>query len=129
MNGSMKKPTARMLAVMVILTILMGSGSLAFFLLNGALQQGWLLSLAITMLTCFYHLAMRLIVGETITFLYRDRDFPQDRLGFRLYPFENGLYRKLKVAAWKTHVITAKPELFDLRLVTPKELLHNVMQA
>ena len=121
--------TGHVLVIIVILTILMGLCSFVFFLLNRFFQQAWLLTLAITTLTCFYHFAMRLIVGETITYLYRDKDFPQDRLGFRLYAFERELYRKLKVTEWKTHVITAKPEQFDLKLVTPKELLHNVMQA
>ena len=59
----------------------------------------------------------------------RNKAFPQDRLGFRLYSFEEGLYQKLKVKSWKTRVITAKAEQFDLNQVSPEELLHNVMQA
>jgi len=58
-----------------------------------------------------------------------NKSFPQDRLGFRIYSFEKGLYQKLKVKKWKMHVITAKPEQFDLNMVTPEKLLHNVMQA
>ncbi len=35
----------------------------------------------------------------------------------------------LNVKKWKSKAITAKPEQFDLRKVTPKELLHNTLQA
>jgi len=114
---------------MIFLTGFLGLGTLALFLLYRACHQAWMLSFAITLLTFFYHFAMRLIVGEMVTILYRDKSFPQDRLGFRIYSFEKGLYQKLKVKKWKMHVITAKPEQFDLNMVTPEQLLHNVMQA
>lgn len=128
-QAEMKHKTGRILTDMCLLTILLGLGTLIFFLLYRSCHQPRMLSLAVTLLTFFYHLAMRLAVGETVTILYRNKDFPQDRLGFRIYSFENGLYRKLKVKKWKTHVISAKPEQFDLNLVSPEELLHNVMQA
>jgi len=114
---------------MILLAGFLGLGTLAFFLLYRSCRQAWMLSLAVTLLTFFYHFAMRLIVGEVVTVLYRNKSFPQDRLGFRIYPFEKGLYQKLKVKRWKKHVITAKPEQFDLKMVTPEKLLHNVMQA
>ena len=124
-----EKSTMKMFARMIVFTALLAGLSVLFFVLSDQLFSEWCYAAAVTMLTLFYHFAMRLIVGETITYLYRDKDFPQDRLGFRLYAFERELYRKLKVTEWKTHVITAKPEQFDLKLVTPKDLLHNVMQA
>jgi len=125
----MKRKTRKVLINMILLTTLLGLGTLAFFLLYQSCHQVWILSVAVTMLTFFYHFAMRLIVGEIVTILYRNKNFPQDRLGFRLYSFEERLYRKLKVKRWKTRVMTAKPEQFDLKLVSPELLLHNVMQA
>jgi len=114
---------------MILLATLLGLGTLAFFLLYIFCHQPWMISVAVTMLTIFYHFAMRLIVGEIVTVIYRNKNFPRDRLGFRLYSFEERLYRKLNVKRWKMRVITAKPEQFDLKLVSPEELLHNVMQA
>lgn len=125
----MKRKTGFILTVMIVLAILLGLGALVFFLLYRSSRQSRMLSLAVSLLTFFYHLAMRLTVGETVTVLYRNKSFPQNRLGFRLYSFEEGLYRKLKVRKWEKHIITAKPEQFDLNLVGPEELLHNVMQA
>ena len=128
-EAEMKYKTRRTLKNMIWTAILLGLGTSVFYLLYRFCHKDWALSVAITMLTFFYHFAMRLTVGETVTLLYRNKDFPQDRLGFRLYSFEDGLYRKLKVNRWKTRVITAKPEQFDLNQVSPGELLHNVMQA
>ena len=125
----MRKTTKRVLVRMVLVTILLGILSLGFFLLHCQLQYTWMLSAAITMLTIFYHFAMRLLVGEAVTVIFRDREFPQDRLGFRLYNFESTLYQKWKVKKWKVNVITAKPEQFDLHQVSSEELLHNMMQA
>ena len=125
----MRKTTKRVLVRMVLVTILFGILSLGFFLLHRQLQYTWMLSAAITMLTIFYHFAMRLLVGEAVTVIFRDKEFPQDRLGFRLYNFESTLYQKWKVKKWKVNVITAKPEQFDLHQVSPEELLHNMMQA
>lgn len=125
----MQPKTRGVLLHMIILTIILGLGAIVFFLLFRCCRQNWMLSVAVSLLTLFYHIAMRLAVGETVTVIFRNKSFPQDRLGFRLYKFEDGLYRKMNVKRWKNHVITAKPEQFDLNLVSPEELLHNVMQA
>ncbi|MDO4978300.1 MAG: hypothetical protein Q4E53_13695 [Eubacteriales bacterium] len=114
---------------MILFTSIQGIAMLAFFLLYRSFRQQWMLSLAITLLTIFYHFAMRLVVGEVITVIFKNREFPQDRWGFPLYDFEKGLYRKLRVKQWKMSMITAKPEQFDLKQVSLKELLHNMMQA
>lgn len=87
------------------------------------------MSLYVTLLTVFYHFAMRVIVGETVTVICKTRMFDADSFGFRIHSFEPELYKILKVKKWKTKVITAKPEQFDLRKVSPEELLHNMLQA
>ena len=125
----MSKKTKGVLVRMVLFTVLLGMMTLAFSFLYRQFQYTWMLSAAITMLTIFYHFAMRLLVGEAVTVIFRDREFPQDRLGFRLYDFESTLYQKWKVKKWKVNVITAKPEQFDLHQVSSEELLHNMMQA
>lgn len=125
----MSKKTKGALVQMVLFTALLGMMTLLFFFLYHQFQYTWMFSAAITMLTIFYHFAMRLLVGEVVTVIFRNKEFPQDRLGFRLYDFESTLYQKWKVKQWKVNVITAKPEQFDLNLVSPEELLHNMMQA
>ena len=125
MSPKTKSVLAKLILGLFALAILM----IVFYSLYRYYQRPWMLSVAITLLTIFYHFAMRLIVGEVVTVAFRRKDFPRDRLGFRLYDFEKDLYRKLKVKQWKLNVITAKPEQFDLKQVSPKELLHNVMQA
>lgn len=114
---------------MVVFTTFLGAASAICFFLYWRWGIGWLQPAAITLLTMFYHFAMRLAVGETVALLFRNKDFPQDKWGFRLYDFEGKLYRRLKVKHWKANVITAKPSQFDVKRVGPKELLHNMMQA
>ena len=125
MSPKTKSVLAKLILGLFVLAILM----IAFYSLYHYYQRPWMLSVAITLFTIFYHFAMRLIVGEAVTVAFRGKEFPQDRLGFRLYDFEKDLYRKLNVKQWKLNVITAKPEQFDLKQVSPQELLHNVMQA
>ena len=55
-----------------------------------------------------------LIVGVVVTVIYCKREFNLDSAGFRLHRFEKDLYRRLNVKKWKLHMITAKPEQFDL---------------
>lgn len=86
-------------------------------------------SAAITFFTVFYHFAMRLVVGETVTTLYRNREFNVNSFGFRIRSYEPKLYKILNVKRWKAKVITAKPEQFDLKSVNLTELLHNMLQA
>lgn len=124
-----KRKTKFLLVIMVLITIALGIGSILLFLIYDFYYQKWMKVVAITLLTIFYHFAMRLIVGETITLIFRNKSFPENKLGFRFYAFENNLYRKLKVKTWKADALTAKPEQFDLRIISPEELLHNVMQA
>lgn len=114
---------------MILLTIGLLFFTLVFLHLYHVLHRGWMQSVYITLLTVSYHFAMRLIVGETITRMYRQREFRMDSLGFRIRSFEPKLYEILHVKAWKKKVITARPEQFDIRKASPTELLHNMLQA
>lgn len=86
-------------------------------------------SLSITFLTTAYHLLMRLAVGEAVTLLYRNREFPYDSPWFQQRSFEPRLYQWLGVKKWKLHLITAKPEQFDIHRLTYGELRKNMTQA
>lgn len=87
------------------------------------------LILFITFLTISYHFLMRVIVGETVTKIYEKRDFRYDSFWWKSHDFEQKIYRILCVKKWKLHMITAKPEQFDIRKRTVEELLHNMVQA
>ena len=103
--------------------------TVVFAVLHDMYDEGWMLSAYVTFLTISYHFSMRLIVGEVVSVIYRNREFNLNSAGFRIHRFEKDLYRILNVKKWKVHMITAKPEQFDLRENSMDELLHNVGQA
>ena len=107
---------------MILVTIL-------FYALYKMYQHDWMQPLYITGMVTSYQFGMRLLVGEWITLRYRNREFILESVWLRLYDFESGLYRILRVKKWKDKLITAKPEQFDLKKCSSKEVLHNVVQA
>ena len=125
----MNPKTLNNLKLIIYMNIAFITATIIFAILYHFYQAGWMLSTYITFLTISYHFSMRLIVGELITVLYRNREFHLDSRGFRLYGFEEKLYRALKVKKWKLHMSTAKPEQFDLSTNSMEVLLHNMAQA
>lgn len=107
---------------MILITIL-------FYLLYKIYQCAWMQPVYITGMVPSYQVGMRLLVGELVVRRYRNREFPLDSVWLRLYDFEPELYRTWKVKKWKDKLITAKPEQFDLKKRSPKELLHNIVQS
>ncbi len=92
-------------------------------------QLPWLRSIYISFLTTFYHIFMRFLVGEIVVIIFKNRSFNENSFIFRIHSYEPKLYKILKVKKWKTGVITAVPEQFDINKVGPKGLLHNMLQA
>lgn len=92
-------------------------------------RKGIYLTLFITFLTVSYHFLMRVIVGEMVTLICKKRNFSYDSFWWRTSPYEQKIYGILQVKKWKIHMITAKPEQFDIRRRTIDELLHNMTQA
>lgn len=87
------------------------------------------LSLYVTFLTTSYHFIMRIIVGESVTFFYRKREFHYECWWYQQHKFEQHFYKILKVKKWKKRAITAKPEQFDVKNRSFDELIHNMTQA
>lgn len=88
----------------------------------------WAISFAITFGTCFYHFAMRLIVGYFLDRTMKNRaDY--SRQWYQLRPFENKLYRALKVKKWKGNMPTYAPQVFDPKLHTWDEIAQAMCQA
>ena len=129
MEQAMNRKTAKNIAILIGVNLAFITLTVGFTVLHHIDHQGWMLSAYVTFLTISYHFSMRLIVGEVVSVIYRNREFNLNSAGFRIHRFEKDLYRRLNVKKWKLHMITAKPEQFDLRENSMDELLHNVAQA
>ena len=129
MKQAISRKTAKNIAILIGVNLAFITLTVGFAVLYHIDHQGWMLSAYVTFLTISYHFFMRLIVGEVVSVIYRNREFNLNSAGFRIHRFEKDLYRILNVKKWKVHMITAKPEQFDLRENSMDELLHNVAQA
>ena len=129
MKRAVNRKTAKNIVILIWVNIVFITFTVVFAVLHNMYDEGWMLSAYVTFLTISYHFSMRLIVGEVVTVIYRKREFNLDSVGFRIYGFEKDLYRRLNVKKWKLHMITAKPEQFDLRENSMDDLLHNMAQA
>lgn len=125
----MSRKSSENIVLMICIDMLLVAMTVFFGILYHSFGQGWMLSAYVTFLTISYHFVMRLIVGQLVTVRYRNRKFNLNSPGFRLYPFESELYKKLKVKKWKANVITAKPEQFDISKNSMESLLHHIAQA
>ena len=83
---------------------------------------GWVLSVAITTGTAFYHFAMRLLVGAIVP---RCIARPMERRWFQPKSFESGLYRMLKVKQWKDRMPTYNPASFSLLHHSLDQIVYN----
>ena len=129
MKQAISRKTAKNIAILIGVNLAFITLTVGFAVLHHIDHQGWMLSAYVTFLTISYHFSMRLIVGEVVSVIYRNREFNLDSAGFRIHRFEKELYRRLNVKKWKVHMITAKPEQFDLRENSMDDLLHNMAQA
>ena len=87
-----------------------------------------LFSLAITFGTIAYHFAMRLLVGGIVNMIM-DNKADYNKKWYQLRPFEEKLYKKLKVKNWKKKMPTYEPELFDVKKHTFDEIAQAMCQA
>ena len=114
--------------------IVMKSTALCTGLATGALvavhhfcPQGWILSLAITFGTTFYHFAMRLLMGAIVPLCAKNAD--PFHPWFRPRRWEEALYRKLGIKNWKKALPTYDPGQFDLSKNTLEQVLRNTCCA
>ncbi len=105
------------------------AASIASRVLYSCYRQEILFTLYVTMLTFFYHFAMRVVVGETITILFKNREFHYNWAWYKQHKSEKIFYKIIRVKRWKLKLITAKPEQFDIKNRTYQELIHNMTQA
>ena len=92
------------------------------------LGSHWAMPFAITFGTCFYHFAMRLLVGQIIHRKMQNKA-EYRKTWYQLRPFEHKLYRLLKVKSWKGKMPTYDPKVFDLRIHSWEEIAQAMCQA
>lgn len=88
----------------------------------------WAMSFAITFGTCFYHFAMRLLVGQIIHRKMQNKA-EYCKTWYQLRPFEHKLYRLLKVKSWKGKMPTYDPDVFGPRIHSWEEIAQAMCQA
>jgi len=93
-----------------------------------AFHGKWALPFAITFGTCFYHFAMRLMVGYGLNLIMQNRT-DYRKAWFQLRPFEARLYQILKVRKWKGYMPTFDPTFFDPKLHSWEEIAQAMCQA
>lgn len=92
------------------------------------LGMKWALPFAITFGTCFYHFAMRLLVGYSLQAIMENRANYR-KAWYQLRPFEAKLYQILKVKKWKGYMPTFDPTFFDTKLHSWDEIAQAMCQA
>lgn len=92
------------------------------------LRQGVFLTLAITFGTIFYHFGMRLLVGAFYDRRMKNRaDYTKKR--YQLHPWEQKLYRLLRVKQWKHWLPTYEPDVFSREYHTWDEIAQAMCQS
>lgn len=119
----------RTLRNIIITDIVMILTMLVFLTAHAVGGQGWMLSAYVTSLTGSYHFTMRLIVGQIMILYYRKHPPRLGSFTTRSFAFEPELYRRLNVKSWKNRLITARPDQFDMKNLTPAEMLRSMVQA
>lgn len=92
--------------------------------LHGSLYE----TLAITFGTVAFHLAIRLAVGELFSIFMKNRADYRKRW-YQIAPWEQKLYKCLRVKAWKGKMPTYDPESFSTKTHTWEELAQTMCQA
>ena len=123
----MKKINTILIGTIIILFSFAGMAVFFVLYING--KSPVFKALYITFLTLFYHFAMRILVGESVTAILKNRRLNYNSKWFSEKKFEKKLYKLLKVRKWAPKIMTAKPEQFDIRKRSPEELLFYMTQA
>lgn len=88
----------------------------------------WAMPFAITFGTCFYHFAMRLLVGTLVNRILKNRaDYR--KAWYQPKSFERTLYKALNVKKWKKTIPTYDPTCFDPKLHSWDEIAQAMCQA
>ena len=113
---------------MLLITLILFVGFLVCGIAYYFIGNSVLFTIAITLCTCFYHFAMRLIVGLCIDAIFRNK-MNYNKWWFRERKFEARLYKILRVKKWKNRLPTFNSEYFDLKKHSIEEIIQATCQA
>ena len=102
--------------------------TLVFAILYHITRFGIWFTLAVTFGTIAYHFCIRLLIG----FLYQWRmnnHADYTKRWYQLHPWEQKLYRWLKVKKWKNKMPTYRKDFFDPKLHSWSEIAQAMCQA
>ena len=113
---------------MIFTTVIFLIGLLCCWIIYYLTHNKIIFSLAITFGTCFYHFAIRLVVGYSVDAIYHNK-MNYNRWWFKERKFEAKLYKLLHVKKWKKHLFTYNPEKYDLRKYSIEEVIQVTCQS
>lgn len=117
-----------MAKLMKTAAIISVAATIFFSFVYGKTSLGWIFSMAITFGTISYHLGIRLLVGTLVDgIMHNHADY--NRKWFQVHPFEEKLYKKLKVKKWKEKLPTYNKDLFSLEKKTFDEIAQATCQS
>ena len=122
------KQTKNLPLTLNIVTALLLAATAFFIYLHAAAHTDLSLTLAITFATTTYHFAIRLLTGFVFQHTMKNRA-DLTRSWYQLRPFEQKLYRTLRVKTWKNKLPTYYSDLFDPSLHTLPEIAGAMCQA
>lgn len=104
------------------------AGCLLSALMYGRFGSRWMYSCAITCGMIAYHMLMRFLSPVLLGMVFH-RQYNCNAAWFQPKPWEEKLYRRLKVHKWKGRALTYAPDEFSLRLHTLEEIINNMCHA
>lgn len=113
---------------MILSTIIFSVGSLACGIAYYFTRNSVLFSITVTFGTCFYHFAVRLIVGHSIDAIFHCK-MNYNKWWFRERRFEAKLYKILHVKNWKKHLPTYNSEYYDIKKHSIEEIIQATCQS
>lgn len=113
---------------MIVISIFLFIGLLICSIIYYFNQVPVLFTLAITFGTCFYHFAMRLVVGYVIDEIFHNK-MNYNRWWFQERRFEPKLYKILHVKKWKKYLPTYNPKDFSIKEHSIEEIIQVTCQS
>lgn len=113
---------------MIIITIIFLVGLLACGIAYYFIRNSVLFSITITFGTCFYHFAVRLLIGYSLNAIFHNR-MNYNKWWFRERKFEARLYKILHVKNWKKHMPTYNSDNYDIRKHSIEEIIQVTCQS
>ena len=113
---------------MILTTVILLVGLLACGIAYYFTQNAILFTITITLGTCFYHFAMRLIVGHGIDAIFHNK-MNYNRWWFRERKHETKFYNILQVKKWKKHLPTYNADYYDMTKHSVEEIIQTTCQS